>query len=231
MARLPRLLIPHLPHHVILRSINKQSIFLDAQDYAYFLDTVAQQLKGQPISLHAYVLLDHRIHLLLTPENDVVLSKLMQGIGRHYVRYFNQRYQRFGTLWEGRFRAGPMQPAPYVLAAMTLFDWLPVTEAYSTQPKDYAWSSHRHWSGFEHQKMLTPHPLYWSLADTPFGREAAYQTLVGAGIGSTLRDSIEHSAMGGWLLGSNSFIQETAQHVPRRVGPGKPGRPRKNATS
>ncbi|THJ36519.1 transposase [Lampropedia aestuarii] len=231
MARLPRLVIPDLPHHVVLRSINRQSVFLDSQDYEFFLDALQEQLQGQAIKLHAYVLLDHKIHLLLTPQTDAVLSRLMQGLGRRYVRYFNQRYQRFGTLWEGRFRAGPMQPSPYVLAVMTLLDWMPVRAGQAQQPKDYAWSSHRHWSGFEHRKLLSPHPLYWELADTPFGREAAYQALVGAGIGSTLTESIEHSAMGGWLLGSPHFVQDMSERVERRVGPGKPGRPRKLADS
>lgn len=227
MARLPRLVIPGLPHHVVLRSINQQAVFQDSQDFEFFLAALQEQLQGQAIELHAYVLLEHKIHLLLSPQTDEVLSRLMQGIGRRYVRYFNQRYARFGTLWEGRFRAGPMQPSPYVLAVMTLLDWLPVREGLVVQPKDYAWSSHRHWSGLESRKMLRPHPLYWNLADTPFGREAAYQALVGAGIGSTLSDSIERSAMGGWLLGSPHFVQEMSEQVVRRVGPAKPGRPRK----
>lgn len=227
MARLPRLVIPGLPHHVVLRGINHAPVFMDEADYRYWLDMLADQLKAQPIELHAYALLDSRIHLLVTPRNTAILSRFMQALGRRYVRYFNQRYGRFGTLWEGRFRAGPMQPAPYVLAVMTYMDWLPVVEGLARTPAGYAYSSHRHFAGLASEKMLTPHANYWELEDTPFGRESAYRALVEAGLGSMLTEQVEQSALGGWLLGSAHFVQEMASQLPRRLGPGKPGRPRK----
>ncbi|KKW68140.1 hypothetical protein AAV94_06625 [Lampropedia cohaerens] len=228
MARLPRLVIPGLPHHVILRGINAAPVFVDDADFTFWCDMLADQLKAQPIHLHAYALLPSRIHLLVTPADAGILSRFMQALGRRYVRYFNQRHGRFGTLWEGRYRAGPMQPTPHVLNVMTYLDWLPVTQGLAERPRDYVWSSHRHYAGLAAQKMLTPHPLYWELADTPFGREAAYQAFSEAGLGHAVTEQIEKSAMGGWLLASASFAQDIAPGIARRLAPGRPGRPRKH---
>jgi putative transposase len=45
------------------------------------------------------------VHLLVTPRKPLAIAKLMQSVGRHYVRYVNDRYCRSGTLWEGRYKA------------------------------------------------------------------------------------------------------------------------------
>ncbi|RMX08079.1 transposase [Corticibacter populi] len=230
MARLPRLTIPGMPHHVVLRGNNLQPIFLQPGDYQSFLDVLAEQLRqNSGLALHAYALLENRLHLLVTPADERSLSRFMQGLGRQYVRLFNQTHQRSGTLWEGRFRSGVLQPSPYVLGVMTYLDWLPVRDGLAQRPADYAWTSHRNFAGLEHSRFLTPHPLYWDLADTPFGREAAYRELVDAGIGSSMLEQIHRSAMGGWALGNERFLQELGEQTQRRLQPGKPGRPRKRS--
>lgn len=106
---------------------------------------------------------------------------MMQAVGRDYVRYFNQRHQRTGTLWEGRYRCTVLEPERYLLPCMVYMDWNPVRVGLAQQPGDYPWSSHAHGLGLRADPLVTPHALLWGLGNTPFAREAAYAALVPGG--------------------------------------------------
>ena len=107
---------------------------------------------------------------------------MMQAVGRRYVRYFNQRQARTGTLWEGRYRSTLIQAERYLLACMAYIDLNPVRAGMVAEPGDYPWSSHAHYVGLRNDRLVTPHPLYWELGNTPFARDAAYAELVRSGI-------------------------------------------------
>ena len=65
--------------------------------------------------MHAYVLMTNQVHLLLTPTGVGQVAALMQALGRRYVRYISDRYHRTGTLWEGRYKACPVDREGYLL--------------------------------------------------------------------------------------------------------------------
>ena len=102
MARLPRLTVTGYPQHVILRGNNRQDIFRNTADYQRMLDLMEQHSREQGVEIHAYVLMTNHLHLLLTPQKDQALPKMMQAVGRSYVQTFNKVHGRTGTLWEGR---------------------------------------------------------------------------------------------------------------------------------
>lgn len=225
MARLPRLTIAHYPHHLIQRGNNRELIFRDSADYEYMVGLLQQHAQKLDIALHAYVLMGNHFHLLATPHSDTALSAMMQAIGRSYVRYFNRRYQRTGTLWEGRYRCTVVQPERYLLTCMVYIDLNPVRAALVVRALDYPWSSHAHSVGVRNDPLITPHTLFWALGNTPFAREAAYAALVQAGIGEHEQRHISQSAHAGWALGEGAFIAALQQHTARRVAKGRPGRP------
>ena len=101
MARQPRLTVPGYPHHVIQRGNNRQPIVLDDADRLRLLALLAEHAPRCKVALHAYVLMDNHFHLLATPETQDGLPQMMQAVGRSYVRYFNNRHGRSGTLWAG----------------------------------------------------------------------------------------------------------------------------------
>ena len=101
MARLPRLTLPGYPHHIIQRGNNRQMIFADTQDFATMMALLAENAHKFAVAVHAYVLMDNHFHLLATPATAEALPLMMQAVGRSYVRYFNQRHARSGTLGEG----------------------------------------------------------------------------------------------------------------------------------
>lgn len=227
MARLPRLTVPGYPHHLIQRGNNRQAIFASTDDYQILLGMLAEDASRFEVDLHAYVLMSNHFHLLATPGTESSLPLLMQSVGRRYVRYFNQRQGRSGTLWEGRYRSTVIQADRYLLACMVYLDLNPVRASIAAAAGDYPWSSHAHYSGRLHQKILTPHPLVWSLGNTPFAREAAYSEMVAAGIGQDEQQALTDSAISGWALGSDDYIRDLQARTDRRVAKGKAGRPRR----
>ncbi len=225
MARLPRLTAPGFPHHVIQRGNNRQAIFMDAEDFETMLELLTEQSKKFQVAVHAYVLMGNHFHLLATPETADGLALTMQAVGRSYVRTFNKRHGRTGTLWEGRYRSTIVQPERYLLACMAYIDLNPVRAGLVAQPADYPWSSHAHCLGLRSDRLVTPHALFWALGNTPFAREAAYAALVQAGISGKDQQALTQSVLTGWALGEPEFVAALQERTARRVSKGRAGRP------
>ena len=136
MARLPRLTVPGYPHNVILRGNNRQDIFRTTADYQRMLDLLTEHSRANQVDVHAYVLMGNHLHLLLTPQVDLALPKMMQAVGRSYVQVFNKMHARTGTLWEGRYRSTLIQTDRYLLACMAYIDLNPVRAHLVAQPED-----------------------------------------------------------------------------------------------
>lgn len=225
MARLPRLTIPGLPHHVIQRGNNRQAIFADQTDYQTLLALIEEHAPKAGVAIHAYVLMSDHFHLLATPDSEQGLAHLMQGVGRRYVRYFNQRHARSGTLWEGRYRSTLIEAERYLLPCMVYMDLNPVRAGLVADPAQYPWSSHAHYVGTRHDRLVSPHPLYWKLGNTPFSREAAYAELVRAGVTGPEQQALTDSALRGWALGTADYLADLQKRTSRRLSKGRAGRP------
>lgn len=228
MARLPRLSIPGYPHHLIQRGLDRQPIFQDAADHQLMRDLLVEHARQAQVDLHAYVLMPDHFHLLATPAQADSLARMMQGVGRRYVRHFNARSGRAGTLWEGRYRCAPLQPDASLLDCMAFLDLHPVRAGLAEAPQDYPWSSHRHCIGQASERGIAPHPVYWALGDTPFAREQAYAERVSRGLGTTEVRVLTDSAQHGWALGDEAFLAALRKQTARRLSRGQPGRPRKS---
>ncbi|WP_225781189.1 transposase [Xenophilus sp. Marseille-Q4582] len=225
MARLPRLRLAGMPHHVILRGNNRQPIFAGAADHERLLALLAGHAAAEQVAVHAYVLMPDHFHLLLTPATVDGLPRLMQALGRRYVRYFNDAQGRTGTLWEGRYRATVVQPDPWLLHCMAYLDLNPVHAGLVGRPEDYPWSSHGHYIGQQAQRFITPPPAVWTLGNTPFAREAAYADRVRAGLTLAQQMAIVDATLAGWALGEPAFVAELQGATPRRLTKARAGRP------
>ena len=225
MARLPRLTLPGYPHHIIQRGNNRQPIFAANADYQVLLDLLDENARKFEVAIHAYVLMTNHFHLLATPQTADGLPQMMQAVGRRYVRYFNDRQKRSGTLWEGRYRSTLIQTDRYLLACMAYIDLNPVRAGLVAQARDYPWSSHAHYIGQHLDKLVTPHPLYWELGNTPFAREAAYADWVQTGISSVQQQALTDAALSGWALGEPDFVADLQKRTARRVAKSSAGRP------
>ena len=225
MARLPRLSVAGHAHHVVQRGNDGQAIFRDEVDRRQMLQLLETQAREHRVALHAYVLMDNHVHLLLTPATAEGLPKMMQAVGRRYVRWFNDRHGRSGTLWEGRYRATVIEAERHLLPCMAYIDLNPVRAGLVAQAADYPWSSHTHYIGQRADRLVTPHALYWALGNTPFAREAAYTRLVAEGLTQQQQEALTDSAFKGWALGGPEFMAALQKLTARRLIKGKAGRP------
>ncbi|MCX2861378.1 transposase [Paucibacter sp. PLA-PC-4] len=229
MARLPRLVLPGLPHHIIQRGNNRQAIFIDDKDREYFLATLRESALTHQVAIHAYVLMDNHVHLLVTPQQVDGLSRMMQSLGRRYVGWFNHRHGRSGTLWEGRFRAALIEGERYLLTCARYIELNPLRAGTWGDAGAYLWSSCAHHLGRRRDPLVTEHPMYWALGNTPFEREAAYRELLEQGLSDEEVGAVTASALKGWPLGSAGFLQGLAAQIDRPMAPRSRGRPRKHA--
>lgn len=114
--------------------------------------------------LHAYVLMDNHVRLLLTPPKAGAVARLMQKLGRQYVGLFNARHGRAGTLWEGRYKACLVDSADYLLHCVRYIDLNPVRARMTDDPAAFAWSSCAALCGLREDALLTLHPTQRALA-------------------------------------------------------------------
>ncbi len=226
MARLPRLSIAGYPHHVIQRGNDRAAIFGDAEDCGRYLESLREVTKAATIAVHAYVLMPNHVHLLMTPPDAVAVGRAMQAIGRRYVRWFNDRHARTGALFEGRYRSTVVEADRYLLACMRYIELNPVRAGIVQRPEQFPWSSYRHHAGLAAEPAITDHPLYWSLGNTPFERQAAYMRLFEQEADAAELDRIRAATHGGWALGERGFAAEVAKRTKRRALRGRAGRPR-----
>lgn len=225
MARLPRLSIPGLPHHVLLRGNNGQAVFVDDVDRREWLEALSAYAAECGVALHAWVLLPQSVQLLLTPTTADSLSRFMQAVGRKYTRQFNLRHGRSGTLWEGRYRSTVLQPERYLIPCMVGMDTMPVREGLVAEPQAYEWSSHPHHIGRQSDRRLVAHPVYWQLGNTPFAREAAYAAKVAEGVSAADLQALGQATQHGWVLGDAAFVQKLQAQMERRLTRVPAGRP------
>jgi putative transposase len=150
---------------------------------------------------------------------------MMQAVGRSYVQYFNRKQQRTGTLWEGRYRSTVLETERYLLQCMAYIELNPVRAGMVAGPQDYPWSSYAHYIGQRADPLVSPHPLYWEMGNTPFAREAAYQAWVQAGVDGSAQQALTDATLRGWALGEADFVADLQKRTDRRISKSKAGRP------
>jgi putative transposase len=154
----------------------------------------------------------------------------MQGIGRVYVQYFNSRYGRTGTLWEGRYKAAIVDAERYFLTCMRYIELNPVRAGMAASPAEYRWSSHRANACAGVDSLIRPHPVYCQLGESTETRQAAYRDLFRSSIAQGELCVIRDATQNAWALGSAAFREKVAALSRRgeRLPLGRPRKERRN---
>jgi putative transposase len=217
MARQPRFVLPNYPQHVIQRGNNRGIIFQDPGDYNFYLEKLLEASKKHECKIHAYVLMTNHVHLLLTPLLESSISKMQQMIGRYYVPYYNNRYLRTGTLWEGRYRATLIESEKYFLSCMRYIELNPVRAKIINHPALYPWSSYHFNALGKSDSLINPHDEYLSLGETIEKRLQAYQALYELPISQKTINDIRDATNKAWALGDEAFKIMLESKISRRV--------------
>lgn len=142
MARQPRLVVPDIALHIVQRGVDRKDCFREDTDRLVYLTLLRDFSAATGCSIHAYCLMTNHVHLLLTPTDASGPATLMYRIGQRYVPYFNRRYGRTGTLWEGRFKSCLVDSARYVLGCYRYIELNPIEAGMVAAPASYPWSSY-----------------------------------------------------------------------------------------
>ena len=228
MARLARLNLPGVPQHVIQRGNNRDACFYEEQDYKVYLDKLKEYSRKLEVMVHSFVLMTNHVHLLMTPKEGDGVSRLMQSLGRYYVRYFNKKYERTGTLWEGRYKSTIIDSEQYLLTVSRYIELNPVRAEMVTQPAEYPWSSFRKNALGVPIELVSPHEVYLRLAKTDKTRQKRYMALFETELTEYTLEEIRSSVNRAWVLGDRKFRKQIEKKTGRRTEPSQRGGDRKS---
>jgi putative transposase len=232
MARLNRITPNGVPVHIIQRGNNLQIIFADASDFKAYLHWLQEYAQKYSVEIHAWCLMTNHVHILATARSEHGISQMMQSLGRQYVRYFNHKYQRTGTLWEGRFKSCLVEAEAYLFELYRYIELNPVRAKMVNHPAHYVWSSYQINGLGKESALCTPHPLYLALGSDTKTRMAAYQGLFKSLISEADITDIRQSINKSMAIGKDSFKLQMQTTSGRRLTQSKRGRPvgwRKNS--
>ena len=208
MPRKSRQLLPSFPCLVLQRGHNNSNCFFDEKDFQFYLDSLCKAKNKYQVRVHAYVLMQDHIHLLLTPTDSTGISRLMQSLGRCYVQYFNERYRRSGTLWEGRYRAACVQPdKKYLLASYRYVEMNPVRPNLVSHPGKYHWSSYHHNACGIMDRLITEHPVYSDMTYTPESTRSEYERFCSSSMDRIIIQQIRRSLNSSRPYGDEDFAK------------------------
>jgi putative transposase len=227
MARQPRLAIAGELHLVSLRGHNGMAVAVDEVDHEALHAMAARAAVEQGVCVHAYAVAGAEVCWLATPERDESLGRMMQSFGRRYAMAFNRRHGRQGTLWEGRFRSSVLESQSWLLDATVHVETLPVRAGFASQAGEWRWSSAAHHLGRVRDALITEHPLYWSIGNTPFERESAHAHFLDEERRPDRTAALDAAQRGGRAVGSPEFLQKMSERAGRRLEARPRGRPRR----
>ena len=216
MARLARIVVPGIPHHVTQRGNGRQRTFFRDEDYALYRDLLGRACREAGVEAWAWCLMPNHVHLILVPSDADGLRRALSRVHRIYAGAVHARLERTGHFWQGRFGAAAMDEA-YLAAAARYVLLNPVRAGLVRRPADWRWSSiHAHLSGADDGVTTTGpvaarFPDIEALLDTRDEETAAAQQAL------RRAETIERPA------GDASFLEELETRLGRTVRPRKRG--------
>ena len=203
MARSPRQFVAGYPSHVTHRGNNRQRIFHCEGDYRFLWNCIKEAADEHRVGINAYVFMSNHVHLLLTPGDEWGISRAMHSASRRYAGYFNHRYERTGTLWEGRFHASLVATDQYFLSCHRYIDQNPLRAGLARFPEQYPWSSYRFYAMGEVNPLVTAHRAISILGESEHSRRSAYQYLVSRLLEGVELECIRKACRSGRAIGGD----------------------------
>jgi len=219
LARKVRIFIENSSQHIILKSLNGLSIFKDETDYEAFKNILSELNSNYDVKIHAYLMMPQYFEFLVTPKYEDTLSKFMQSLGRNYVGYFNKKYNRTGTLWEGRYKSSLVQDEVFI------FDVMRYIEQQS--PKNHAFSSISKNLYNKTDIIISQHELYKKQGFTDKQRLEKYSKFFHSQIDNEKNKFISTCLEKQLVTGNVDFVKNLEQVIGMTLLSKNRGRPKK----
>ena len=213
MARIARVVVPNIPHHITQRGNRRQQTFFCDDDYAAYLDLMAEWCRKCHVEIWAWCLMPNHVHLVAVPQCEEGLARAIGEAHRRYTRRINFRQEWRGHLWQERFASFPMDEN-HLLAAARYVEMNPVAAGLVEQPGDYRWSSARAHLLGEDDALVKVASLLEMVGDW-----RDFLSLPSADEANVMR---RHERTGR-PLGGDAFIEAMEQTMGRFLRPQKPG--------
>jgi putative transposase len=214
MARMARLVVPGMPHHITQRGSRRQPTFFGDDDYAAYLELMAEWCGKRGVAIWSYCLMPIHVHLLAVPSAVDGLRLAIGEAHQHYTLRINFRQQWRGYLWQGRFASFVMDE-PHLLAAARYVELNPVRARLVERPGDWRWSSARaHLTGKD-DRLVQVTPLLAMVAD--------WQAFLDSATSEEELRAVRRHGRTGRPLGDSAFLERVEAVVRRTVRPQKRG--------
>ena len=221
MARLARIVAAGLPHHVTQRGNRRQTVFFSDDDYAAYIDLLAEGCREAKTAVWAYCLMPNHVHLILVPKDADGLRAALGEAHRRYTWRINRREDWRGYLWQGRFASFPMDEA-HLLACARYVELNPVRAGLKRRARDWRWSSARAHLAGRDDGLVRVAPLLDLVPD--------WRGFLAQGLDENDREAIRKSERTGRPLGADRFVKRLERRLGRPLARGKPG-PKPRAAS
>ncbi|MEX2614957.1 MAG: transposase [Alphaproteobacteria bacterium] len=218
MARLPRFIVPGIPHHVTQRGNGRRQTFFSDADYRLYRDLLAAHCAAQGIAVWSWVLMPNHVHMILVPPREDSLRAALSQVHRVYAGRIHARERRTGHFWQGRFGCVAMDEA-HALAAIAYVALNPVRARLVARAGDWRYSSVH--------ALLDP-VRGDGLTDTApvLARTGDFAALLRAGEDEALSPALRRAETVGRPLGDEAFLAAVEAQTGRNARPGRRGRPR-----
>jgi len=219
MARIARVVVPGMPHHVTQRGNRRLRTFFNDDDYRAYLGLMAHWCAVYKVQIWAYCLMPNHSHLIAVPQSAEGLRQAIGEAHRRFSRRVNFRQRWRGHLWQGRFASFVMEE-PYLLAAARYVELNPVRAKLVVAPGDFPWSSAAAHLRGEDDVLATVGPL--------LGLVPNWSAFLGTGLTEGEWSRLRRHETTGRPLGDDSFLgrlETLLGRVLRRLKPGP--KPRK----
>jgi len=233
LARRVRVFLKGVAQNILIRGIANLNVFIDENDYQYAYNIFRELNDKIDIAIHSYVFMPDHIHLLCTPNSEDSIQKFMQVFGGRYVRYYNKKYDRKGTLWEDRYKNSLVQDNLYLLNIMGYIELNPLRDDIVKDLAYYKWSSfvYNALDLNQDDDIISPHNLYNRLGNNREERTSQYLQFLRNGIDEKIINFIRFNLNKQSVTGSDEFCKDLESIIGVALKARERGRPKKSSQS
>ena len=208
-----------LLYHIINRGNRREDVFHYAEDYQYFIKLLSCYSLRFEAFIYHWVLMPNHYHILLEIVDPAKLSKMMAGLARSYVYYYQKQYKLGGHIWQGRFKSQPIEKERYLLSCARYIERNPLRAKMVNSPEDYKYSSAKFYAHGKEDNLTKVDPSFESFGSSISERRSNYADFLKI-------HNVEEDALfkenNETVLGGQKFkarlVYEGGRYLPRRKG-------------